>query len=107
MVTRSARRQYTIVVFVVLASLDNVAAGLVPPLYQPIAREMDVSEAAIGAVTAVAFLVTAVASVAWAYLGDRSDRKPLLMIGTLAWALGTLGSGLASTYSAFFAAQVV
>jgi len=107
MVSGVVRRRYTIVVFVVLASLDNVAAGLVPPLYKPIARQFTESEAAIGAVTATAFLITAVASVAWAYLGDRSDRKPLLMIGTLIWALGTVGSGLASTYSAFFAAQVI
>lgn len=100
-------RQYTVVVFVVLASLDNVAIGLVPPLYKPIAAEFGVAPAAIGGATAASFLVTAVSSVAWAYLGDRSDRKPLLMIGTLIWALGTLGSGLAPTYTAFLAAQVI
>ena len=33
-----AHRLYTVVVFIVLASLDNVAAGLVPPLYTPIAQ---------------------------------------------------------------------
>jgi MFS family permease len=104
---RLIHRYYTVVVFLVLAALDNVAAGLAPPLYQPIAAEFDVPEPAVGAVTAMAFLVTAVASVAWAYLGDRSNRKPLLMIGTLIWALGTLGSGLAPTYGAFFAAQVI
>ena len=101
------RRRYTVVVFLVLASLDNVAAGLAPPLYKPIAREFDVAEAAIAAATAAAFLVTAVASVAWGYLGDRSDRKPLLMLGTLIWATGTLGSALAPGYVFFLASQVI
>jgi MFS family permease len=94
-------------VFVVLASLDNVAAALVPPLYKPIAQAFSVSEQAIGGVTATAFLITAVASVAWAYQGDRTNRKPLLMIGTVIWALGTYGSGVATAYPAFFAAQVL
>jgi MFS family permease len=104
---RTLRRRYTVVVFLVLASLDNVAAGLVPPLLQPISREFGVAEAAVAAVTAVAFLVTAVASVGWGYLGDRSDRKSLLMVGTLTWAVGTLGSALAPTYTVFFVSQVI
>ena len=53
-----ARRTYTVVVFVVLASLDNVAIGLVPPLYDPIADALDVPEGAVAAVTAVTYLVT-------------------------------------------------
>jgi MFS transporter, Spinster family, sphingosine-1-phosphate transporter len=101
------RRRYTVVVFVVLASLDNVAAALVPQLFKPIAREFGVAEAAIAAVSAAAFLITAIASVGWGYLGDRSNRKPLLMIGTLTWAVGTLGTALAPNYAVFFLAQVV
>jgi MFS family permease len=102
-----SHRIYSVTVFVVLASLDNVAIGLVPPLYGPIADALGVGEGAIGFVTAVSFLVSAVAAVAWAYVGDRTYRKPLLMIGTLLWAAGTTGSALAGTYLAFFAAQIV
>ena len=79
----SFHRVYSVVVFIVLASLDNVAIGLVPPLYSPISRSLGVSEGAIGVVTAASYLVTAVAAVGWAYAGDRADRKPALMIGTL------------------------
>jgi MFS family permease len=100
-------RVYSVVVFVVLASLDNVAIGLVPPLYSPIAQDLGVAKAAIGLVTAVSFLVTAAAAVGWAYVGDRTNRKPLLMIGTLLWAAGTGGTAFAGGYVAFFAAQVV
>src|SRR6185369_5756360 len=102
-----AHRLYTVVVFIVLASLDNVAIGLVPPLYQPIAASFDVAEAAVSAATAATYLVSAFASVAWAYAGDRTDRKPLLMLGTLIWAAGTLGSAVAPSYLVFLAAQIV
>lgn len=99
-------RVYSVVVFVVLASLDNVAIGLVPPLYSPISRALGVGEGALGVVTAISYLVTAVAAVAWAYAGDRTDRKPMLMIGTLIWAAGTGASVLGGGYWGFLAAQL-
>jgi MFS transporter, Spinster family, sphingosine-1-phosphate transporter len=104
---RAVHRVYTIVVFVILASVDNVAAVLVPPLYSPISRDLGVREGAVGLVTAVCFLVAAVAAVAWAYAGDRTQRKPVLMIGTLVWSAGTAGTALAGSFPTFFAAQVV
>lgn len=100
-------RLYSVVVFVLLASLDNVAIGLVPPLYGPISDEFDVSTGLLGLVTAVSFLISAVAAVGWAYVGDRTNRKPLLMVGTLLWAAGTGGSALAGGYVTFLAAQLV
>ncbi|WP_433344380.1 MFS transporter [Micromonospora sp. CA-111912] len=100
-------RLYSVVVFVLLASLDNVAIGLVPPLYGPISGALGVSQRLLGLVTAVSFLVSAVAAVGWAYVGDRTDRKPLLMVGTLVWAAGTGGSALAQSYPTFLAAQLV
>jgi MFS family permease len=102
-----ARRAYTVVVFVVLASLDNVAIGLVPPLYDPIGEALGVPEGAIAVVTGVTYLITAVAAVAWAYAGDRFRRRPLLVVGTLIWAAGTFGSGYAPTFGVFLVAQVV
>ncbi|MFU8851978.1 MFS transporter [Micromonospora sp. SL1-18] len=103
----AAHRFYSVVVFVVLASLDNVAIGLVPPLYGPISGALGVPQRLLGLVTAVSFLVSAVAAVGWAYVGDRTNRKPLLMVGTLIWAAGTGGSALAHHYPAFLAAQLV
>ncbi|MEU7678987.1 MFS transporter [Micromonospora taraxaci] len=102
-----AHRLYSVVVFVLLASLDNVAIGLVPPLYGPISDAFDVSGRLLGLVTAVSFLVSAVAAVGWAYVGDRTNRKPLLMVGTLLWAAGTGGSALAGGYLTFFTGQLV
>src|SRR4030095_7729844 len=104
--SRTITRYYTVVVFLVLASLDNVAIGLVPALYTPISEGLDVTEWAIAAATAATYLVTAFASVAWAYAGDRTNRKPLLMAGTLIWAAGALGSAAAPNYLGFLTAPV-
>lgn len=103
----AAHRLYSVIVFIVLASLDNVAIGLAPPLYKPISASFDVAVSAIGAVTASSFLLSAVAAVAWAYVGDRTNRKPLLMAGTVLWAAGTAGSAFAGGYLGFFAAQML
>ncbi|MEV1143085.1 MFS transporter [Micromonospora sp. NPDC049799] len=103
----AGHRFYSVVVFVLLASLDNVAIGLVPPLYGPIADTFEVPQRLLGLVTAVSFLVSAVAAVGWAYVGDRTNRKPLLMVGTVIWAVGTGGSAVATAYPAFLAAQLV
>ncbi len=103
----AARRIYTVVVFIVLASLDNVAIGLVPPLFSPIAQSLHVGESAVSFATGGTYLVSAVAAVAWAYVGDRTDRKPLLMLGTLIWATGTLGTALAPNFATYVVAQVV
>jgi MFS family permease len=100
-------RLYSVVVFIVLASLDNVAIGLVPPLYDPIGDHLGVPEAALGLVTAGSFLLTAVAAVGWAYVGDRANRKPLLMLGTLLWAAGIGGTALADRYAVFVTAQAI
>ncbi|NUT33845.1 MAG: MFS transporter [Hamadaea sp.] len=101
------QRVYTVVVFVLLASLDNVAAGLAPPLYSPISESLGVPEAAVAVVTATGFLVSAVVAVGWAYAGDHVDRRWLLMAGTTIWAAGTFTTGQATSYPAFFAAQML
>jgi MFS transporter, Spinster family, sphingosine-1-phosphate transporter len=101
-----ARRLYSVVVFVVLASLDNVAAALVPPLVSPISTALDVPEAAIGTAAAAGLVVLAVSAVGWAYAGDRSNRRPLLMVGTVIWSLGMLATAYATNYPTFLAAQL-
>lgn len=102
-----AHRIYSVVVFIVLAALDNVALALPPPLVDPIADEFGVGEAAVAGATAVSLLLTAVAAVGWGYVGDRSNRKRLLMIGTLLWAAGMGATGFAGSYPAFLTAQAL
>src|SRR3954453_19228337 len=100
-----AHRVYSVVVFVILASLDNVAIGLVPPLYGSIGADLGVSEARIALATTVMFLLSAVAGggppparpPGWFFRpggggggggapgGAPPRRKPVLVAGTLIW----------------------
>src|SRR3954469_23384976 len=97
----AAHRVYSVIVFVVLASLDNVAIGIVPPLYASIGDSFGVGEGHIALATTVMFLISAVAAIGWAYAGDRTNRKPVLIAGTVIWVLGTGWSGLSGGYVSF------
>src|SRR5688572_5104336 len=57
-------RWFTLIVFVILASLDNAARGVLPPLYAVMARHFQVSESAMGYVSALGILVVAITAVA-------------------------------------------
>ena len=72
----TAHRVYSVVVFIILASMDNVAIGIVPPLYGNIATSFGVGEAAIALATTVMFLISAVAAIGFAYAGDRLLSMP-------------------------------
>lgn len=104
----SPRHQlFTIIVFVILASLDNAARGVLPPLYAVMARDLVVAESSLGLVTALTILVVAVTSVWWGYRGDKGNRKRLLFYGTLIWSTAMLFTGLAQSYLQFLMFQVV
>ncbi|MET0424550.1 MAG: MFS transporter [Actinoplanes sp.] len=103
----AAHRFYSVAVFVILASLDNVAIGLVPPLYGSIGDDFGVGEGHIALATTIMFLISAVAAIGFAYAGDRTDRKPVLIVGTAIWIAGTAWSGLAGGYPTFLLAQIV
>jgi len=103
----TAHRVYSVVVFVILASLDNVAIGLVPPLYGSIGDTFGVGDSHIALATTIMFLISAVAAIGFAYAGDRTDRKPVLILGTAIWVAGTAWSGLSTGYGGFLLAQVL
>jgi MFS family permease len=107
MVGGPTHRVYSVVVFVILAALDNVAIGLTPPLYGSIGADLGVEVSTVALVTALTFLFSAVAAVAWAYVGDHTRRKPVLIAGTLIWAAGTGATAFAGGYGLFLLAQVV
>jgi MFS family permease len=98
---------YTFAVFIVLASLDNAAAGVMPPLYALISREFDANEAALGMVTAVYVLIAAISAAYWGYKGDRSNRKRLLFGGTILWVTAMTLTGFAESLWQFVLGQVI
>jgi predicted MFS family arabinose efflux permease len=96
-----ARQFFAFSVFIILASLDNAAAGVLPPLYAIIARDLQASDAALGSVTAVYILIVAIAAVLWGYRGDQKSRKPLLFWGTLVWVTAMLLTTTAQSFPQF------
>jgi MFS family permease len=93
---------YTVVVFIILASLDNAAIAVIPGMINPLEESLGTSDLALGAITGMTILVTALSSVPWGYLGDRFDRKSLLFWGTLIWATGSLLSSMATGFQELF-----
>ncbi len=94
-------------VFVILASLDNAAAGILPPLYAIISHELNASETSLGIVTAVYVIIIAISSIIWGYQGDRLKRKPLLLAGTAVWAVAMIATGLSTTFTPFLIFQSI
>lgn len=93
-------------IFVILASLDNAAAGVLPPLYAIISRDLGASEASLGLVTAVYVIIAAVSAILWGYWGDsQQSRKPLLLIGTAVWSGSMILTGRSDTLTEFLIFQ--
>lgn len=98
---------YTIVVFVILASLDNAAIALIPSMVPQLRESFGVGTVAIGVLTGVQVLVTAVTAVVWGYLADKGQRKRLLLWGSLVWSTAVALSGLTTSYGVLFALQAI
>ena len=98
---------YTIIVFVVLASLDNAALAMIPSMVLPISDALDTTAGAIGLLTGATIFVAALTAVAWGYAGDSRTRKPLLFWGTFIWAGGSLMSATATTMWSLAAWQML
>ena len=97
---------YTVVVFIVLASLDNAAIGAIPAMVKPLTAAFDVGDSAITLLTGTQILVTAIVGVAWGYAGDSRSRKALLLWGTVIWSGALLASTTATSFAVFFAWQM-
>jgi MFS transporter, Spinster family, sphingosine-1-phosphate transporter len=95
------------IVFIILASLDNAAASVLPPLYALIARALNASEASLGLVTSGYILLVAASAALWGYYGDRGQRKRLLLYGTLLWSGAMVGSGLATNFAQLIIFQAI
>lgn len=98
---------FTVVVFIILASLDNAARGVFPPLYAILARRFTIEESALGFISAISVLVVAVTALLWGYWGDQGSRKKLLLYGTLIWSVAMLMTGLARTYNQLLLFQLI
>jgi MFS family permease len=95
-----------VVVFIVLASLDNAAIGAIPAMVNPLTGAFGVGDPAVTFLTGTQILVTAIVGVVWGYAGDSRSRKALLLWGTVIWSGALLASTTATSFAVFFAWQM-
>jgi MFS family permease len=96
------RRIYTIIVFVVIASIDNTVLALLPALTPTVRTDLQLSNQAIGLVGGLNLVIVALTALFWGYRSDVSDRRRLLIAGTLAWAVPLLLIQRTASFAAFF-----
>lgn len=99
--TTSPYKLFSFAIFIILTSLDNVASSLLPPLYAVLSNQFAIPEARLGYLTAVYALLVAASALFWGYRGDQGNRRHLLLVGTLVWAVGLGLSGTAATFAQF------
>ena len=97
---------YTIFVFIALAAFDNIIIGLFPPLFSSIANDLNVDLSALGLVSAMNILVTAISSIYWGYLSGKYNRKKLIIIGTVFWSVSVFLTSHSNTYIQLFIFQI-
>lgn len=107
MKTNNVKTIYTIFVFISLAAFDNIIIGLFPPLFQSIAKDLDVNVAKMGIVSALNILVTALSSIYWGYLSGKHKRKRLIIIGTLIWVVSVFLTAFSQSYWQLILYQVI
>ena len=92
------KTKFTIVVFIALAAFDHTIIGLFPPLFQYIAKDLQVGIGKLGIISGINILVTAVSSIYWGYLSGKFKRKRLIMIGTFIWVLSVFLTSISQSY---------
>jgi MFS family permease len=98
---------YTIFVFIALAAFDNIIIGLFPPLFQSISKDLHVTVAKMGVISAINILSTALSSIYWGYLSGKFKRKKLIMLGTLIWVLSVFLTASSKSYLQLFVFQIL
>jgi MFS transporter, Spinster family, sphingosine-1-phosphate transporter len=101
------RRIYTVVLFVVMASIDNTVLALLPAVAPSIREEFAVADRMVALIVGINLLVVALAGLMWGYRSDQADRRRLLLIGTLAWALPVGLVPWIDSYVAFFGLMIL
>jgi MFS family permease len=96
------RRIYTVLLFVVMASIDNTVLVLLPSMSLRIGSEFGVSSQELGWAIGLNRVLLAITAVFWGYRGDQSDRRRLMIVGTLTWVVPIALVLLSSSFSQLF-----
>ena len=104
----SRQRQFRLLLVLGLINFINFADRLViVPLFPLLRDQFSLTDAQLGALQTVLELVLAVATVPFALLADRVNRRVIIAVGVMIWSLASLFSGLAGTYAALLVARAL
>ncbi|MHA1312117.1 MAG: MFS transporter [Candidatus Helarchaeota archaeon] len=78
---------YTIIIFIIMASLDNAAIAILPAITSLVASELKISDNIVLNIISLITFIIAFTSFFWGYWGDKYPRKKLLIYGSLLWAI--------------------
>jgi MFS family permease len=73
----------------------------------PMQKELSLSDGAAGWAASAFMLGYFISAPLFGYLGDRLQRKYLMLVGVMIWSLATAGSGLAHSFAQLFAIRMV
>jgi MFS transporter, Spinster family, sphingosine-1-phosphate transporter len=101
------RRIFSTVLFVVIASIDNVVLALLPAISPRIRAAFETSDQAVSLLISLNLVIVAITALFWGYRSDRGDRRWLLITGTLLWALPVALVPLTTSFGMLVAAMIV
>jgi predicted MFS family arabinose efflux permease len=105
---QSAQRRFYLLLVLGLINFVNFADRLViVPLFPLLRDQFSLTDAQLGALQTVLQIVLALATVPFALLADRVNRRAIIAAGVTVWSVASLLSGLAGTYLALLAARAL
>lgn len=101
------RRTFSVILFLVMASIDNTVLAILPQVVPSVGAEFGVPDRLATLIVSLNLLVVALTGLVWGYRSDQRDRRRLLLIGTLAWALPVALVRWADSYPTFLALMLL
>jgi MFS family permease len=107
-IRRRPARNWTMALLAIVAMLAAAGQSGLTTLLVPIQQQLQVSDAAMGFLMGSAFAAAqSLFSLPLAWISDRSNRRNLLALSMVVWAVGTAASGLAGTFFALVVIRLV
>lgn len=79
--------------------LDGCDDQMLPASFRAMEHDLNMSPTSLGKITFAQTLSLAMGCPIWGYLADRSDRKIILVTGTMLWGLMTIGISMAWSFT--------
>lgn len=83
-----SRQQLTVLILALMTT--GMGQSLVFAILAPLGREVNLAELQITSIIAISALIFGIAAPRWGRLSDRIGRKPIIMIGLVGYAFGTV-----------------